>query len=270
MNIFSVNANMFGKTLNKFKNKYDWNSSFNYNLRKVTANDIAKYVTDDRNGIDIAIFQEIDYQDNFEDFVSYFIRKGYQVKIPQGIGLNPCISFTNMIVAKEAVQITYMPNSFSEAIARWQEVKIAFKDKKLYLLNIHSKDEERFKISLSNYIQSRKDFYSIIMGDLNAASSKDRDKILKKEENVILSNSEFLQVFEDNSYLDIKGENPFTFYPSGEIEHGRRLDHSFVSKSIRSDYKLIGDTIENTNIFLNEAGFTDHSAIVLEIDENEG
>lgn len=84
MKIFSLNVNRFGKTVNFKYNKstpseiVEWRNDCN--LRKETAKDIAKYVTDSRNGIDVALFQEVDYKECFDEFVSYapslFVQRG--------------------------------------------------------------------------------------------------------------------------------------------------------------------------------------------------
>lgn len=269
MKIFSLNVNRFGKTVNFKYNKstpaeiVEWRNDCN--LRKETAKDIAKYVTDSRNGIDVALFQEVDYKECFDEFVSYFVRMGYQVKIPQGIGFDFGVAFTNMIVAKADAEIVYKQNQYCDVIARWQECKINFNDKEIFILNLHA--DSRFYYPLQKYIPMRKSDDFIVMGDFNAASNDDR--AVKKEENdeVLIFNTEVVNIFKDNGFVDIKdGENSYTYYPDGNKQSGRRLDHCFVSESMSNNFRCIGNTDETVNASLHsETGFTDHSAIILEI-----
>lgn len=290
MKIFSLNVNRFGKTVNfKYKQSTpmeiaNWNSDFNCNLRKAIAKDIAKYVTDNRNNIDIALFQEVDYQECFEEFVSYFVRLGYQVNIPQGIGFDPMIAFTNMIVAKPDIKIAYQPTQYCNVIARWQECKINLNDKEIYILNLHAdrniidrKDRDqyrkqqnenaRFYYPLQKYIPMRKDEYFVVVGDYNAASNDDRAIKKKETDEVFIFNTEILNIFKINGFVDIKDkENIYTYYPYKNKQSGRRLDHCFISKNVSKTFNCKGYTDETVNALVYpDTGFTDHSAIILEI-----
>lgn len=273
MKIFSLNVNRFGKTVNfKYKQSTpmeiaNWNSDFNCNLRKAIAKDIAKYVTDNRNNIDIALFQEVDYQECFEEFVSYFIRLGYQVNIPQGIGFDPMIAFTNMIVVKPDIKIAYQPTRYCNVIARWQECKINLNDKEIYILNLHADGSTRFCDPLQKYIPMRKDKYFVVIGDYNAASNDDRAEKLKETDKVLIFNTEVLNIFKNNGFVDIKDkENIYTYYPDKNKQSGRRLDHCFISNNVSENFSCKGYTDETVNALVYpDTGFTDHSAIILEI-----
>lgn len=270
MKIFSLNVNRFGKTKNfKYNNstpieKADWYSDLNCDLRKATARNIANYVIDSKKKIDIALFQEVDYrQESFNEFVSYFVKMGYQVKIPQGIGFTSRVAFTNMIVVKDNIQIVYEPNQYCDVLARWQECKINFKNREISILNLHA--DFRFYDPLQKYIPMRKDDYFIVMGDYNAASNEDRAVKKEEDDEILISNTKIINIFNDNAFVDIKDKkNIYTYYPHGRS--GRRLDHCFISKSLKDSFECIGETDGNVNALLHsDTGLTDHSAIILEI-----
>lgn len=254
MKIFSLNVNNFDKSKNRYSRIRD-----NIEKRKKTALSIAKFIVDEE--YDIAFLQEVDYKDNIEIFIYYFARRGYQVKIPTSLE-NSKIDFCNMIVAREMVNINYIINDSKFPFARWQEIKIS---NKIYMLNIHAKDEKRFKEPLKNYLSQKNNHASIIMGDFNLAGERDRENILESEKDTIVSNDIFLKEFEDCGYIDIKDvDKPYTYYPGKE--RGRRLDHCFVSESVVKQFTCIGHTCDDINISLNSSkGFTNHCGIILDI-----
>lgn len=254
MKIFSLNVNSFDKNRNRYRLRD------NIELRKQTALLIAKFILD--KNYDIVFLQEVDYKDNIDIFIYYFVRRGYQVKLPTDLE-NSRIDFCNMIIAKETVNINYITNNLRYPSARWQEIKVF---DEIYLLNIHAKDEERFREPLEKYLFQKSNCKSIIMGDLNLAGYDDRQKILKTEEEVVISNSNFLKIFENNGYIDIKDmNNPFTYYLDKNC--GRRLDHCFVSESLFNKFKCIGYTYDDINKSLNPDGLTDHCAIILDLEQ---
>lgn len=254
MKIFSLNVNNFDRGRNR-------NSKFRDNIekRKKIALLIAKFIVDEE--YDIAFLQEVDYKDNIEIFIYYFARRGYQVKIPTGLQ-NSKVEFCNMIVAREMVNISYIISESKFPSARWQEIKIS---NEIYMLNIHAKDEKRFKEPLIKYLSQKYNYASIIMGDYNLAGEQDRENILESEKAVIASNESFLNKFKDFGYIDIKDTEKFyTYYPSEE--RGRRLDHCFVSESIIKQFKCIGYTYNDINTSLNSLkGLTNHCGIILDI-----
>ena len=254
MKIFSLNVNSFDKNENRYDGLRD-----NIEKRKKTALAIAEFIVNEE--YDIAFLQEVDYKDNIEIFIYYFARRGYQVKIPTSLE-NSKVDFCNMIVARETVNINYIINDSQFPSARWQEIKIS---DKIFMLNIHAKDEERFKGPLKNYLSQKNNYASIIMGDFNLAGEQDRENILDSEKEAIVSNDIFLKEFTDCGYIDIKDvDRPYTYYPAEE--RGRRLDHCFVSESIVKHFTCIGYTCVDINVLLNSSkGFTDHCGIILDI-----
>lgn len=177
-----------------------------------------------------------------------------------------------LVASKEIIQKDNQEYPISEEYDRRNFINVKIADYEI--LGIHV-DSDYIKSSRSNHKKWLDDFTkknvknkTIVIGDFNAAKKEDR---AKKDINtkILEENSLLIDNILDKGFRDawIEKNNrssiEYTWYYRADLQDGRRLDYCFISNEI----KLVNfEYIHTTNTTENKKGFSDHSAMILEID----
>lgn len=152
--------------------------------------------------------------------------------------------------------------------ARWIEVEINIDKQPISLLGIHAstnQDRESFRNALQNFAKRKQNYYSIIIGDFNAATNEDRSRVSKHS----TENGQFLNALINSNFIDVwRNNHPklkfFSWYNNGDLNDGRRLDYAFVSTPLSNDFLCEATYDHSVNDPTKKHVLTDHSAVTLE------
>lgn len=149
----------------------------------------------------------------------------------------------------------------------WKEIDITFQEKKIRIINIHISPTYHLllKLTLLTYLDklnSNNIKHIILLGDFNAAKNEDTILNPKKNEN----SDAFLKAIEGFGFKEVRNDNwespPYTHY---NTRGGRMLDHIYVSKQMKEDFKIEVSLINDINYTYSKhkksTAFTDHSAL---------
>ncbi len=265
MKILSMNLNCFSR-LDFFD--YQKRTKKQKAIQRDNVNKVIEHIKNERKDIDIFLFQEVvggdigsDFIKKFEDldFLTFYCSDSLGTPYLRNVIAVNKNNFLSDIVEVE--------NIFSEMYNRWVEIRFSFGNEKIYLLNYHRKDVNDIDF-FCRYMTRRRKAFAIVMGDLNAASKADRADLSKVKKPTLLENERFLDFFRIFEFTNI-GDGKYTYYndkAKRDIKDGRRLDHCFISQNVRKTFNCKGYTDEIVNALVHsDTGFTDHSAIILEI-----
>lgn len=264
MKIVSLNVNRFGGRHHFDYGKKKWdNEECTEEYRRNIADRIINFVEND--SADIFHFQEVDAKKAGNTFIENLKKSGHTLIYTD---TTPNTWFKNLTVINKKSNIDFIEevdNTFSEIKNRWTEIKVKYEDKEIYLLNYHrqfdfqtGKSDDIY--AFCKYIPDRKDEHAAILGDFNAAARHERECFFDAN----VENEIFLDFFRLLGYQE-KGDSKYTWYKKNNHD-GRRLDHCFVSEHMNKSFNCMGYTDEKVSALLHlDTGFTDHSAIVLEI-----
>ena len=218
------------------------------------------------NTIDILAIQELVYTKKYYNILLSCISDEYKIIVPTNI--TPHVHFINAFIVKKELSIKEISSVEIDDFPLNRQLGIEYTycenecKKTIKIVNLHIKlDVSHFKI-VENYISKQPQPAHIILGDMNAYTSKQIDQKAKSSS----SNDKFFQKFTDNDYITAANNDMnYTFIINNRW---RKLDHIYISNKITSTPKSIGESVnKNVNFYLNEReGFTDHSMLIQTIE----
>lgn len=267
LNILSLNINNFGGS-DIEQQTNNWNSKEKISERLKRAIDIWAYIME--SNAQIVVIQEFDNRGAVGKKFSKMLRiSGFSL-----IGEKITGSIVKIAIRENIYKRCYFnqKNKELKAYAKWTEIEVELKNKNnLKIIGIHvpladAEKRKQFKKELKNLKDTSNN--TIVIGDFNAATNSDREKLKQDDDIILKENKELLKTMED-VFVDVwrynnRDTKEFTWYNKYD-DTGRRLDYAFVSCDLINKYSCEVNYDHDVNLSINNIGITDHSAINLKV-----
>jgi len=269
LKILSLNLNNFGG-LDIEQQTFNWNSEEKILERLKRAIDIWSYIIE--SNAHIVVLQEFDNGDVVGNKFSKMLRISGFILIGEKI----TGSIVKIAIRENIYKRYYFNHKNKElkAYAKWTEIEVELKNENnLKIIGIHvpladTEKRKQFKKELKKLKDTSNN--TIVIGDFNAATNKDRAILKNENDKTILENKKLLDLMSDY-FIDVwRHKNPnakeYTWYFRNE-KNGRRLDYAFVSRDLTNKYSCDVNYDHDVNLIINDKGITDHSAIILNLND---